>query len=391
MDIEKLQDQNYPIWVQFPNLRLNLWSSTGISKIASLIGCPIATDKLTASRPRLSYARVLLEVDLPFKEPLPDQIEIQGPDGKSYHQKVVYEFKPRWCSFCNSVGHDSQHCRKHVPKRVCVPVNKPVPSVSNEVREPVNKPSSVANEVREAVERGIFSDKNVVLNFQGSIAKESEKVLIDTAPVKHALLEKHAQNFPVSLQTGKTCTDFNQAEKVKQKAYSCSPPINSSGFTFVTRANTAKRPIMSDPGTSVEASQFSILDHQIFDLDPSNADRGVLLETKIVGDKKLQFIGKKIAKEWKWISNKQLANNARIWVLWYSEMLSVQEVKSSDQYITCAIKSKDDKLSCLFTAVYAHNLNDERKSLWEDLLTFKRSVDCPWFVGGDFNAIVNGD
>ncbi|XP_020258991.1 uncharacterized protein LOC109835426 [Asparagus officinalis] len=214
MDIEKLQDQKYPIWVQFPNLRLNLWSSTGISKIASLIGCPIATDKLTASRQRLSYARVLLEVDLPFKEPLLDQIEIQGPDGKSYHQKVVYEFKPRWCSFCNSVGHDSQHCRKHVQKRVWVP-NKPVPSVSNEVREPVNKPSIVANEVREAVERGIFSDKDVVLNFQGSVAKESKNVLIDTAPVKHALLEKHAHNFHVSLHTGKTCTDFNQAKKVK--------------------------------------------------------------------------------------------------------------------------------------------------------------------------------
>ena len=82
-EVEKIQDCSYPLWVQFPNLKLNLWSATGISKISSLIGCPITTDMLTATRQRLSYARVLLEVKLPLKESLPDTVEIQGPDGKS--------------------------------------------------------------------------------------------------------------------------------------------------------------------------------------------------------------------------------------------------------------------------------------------------------------------
>ncbi|XP_020242573.1 uncharacterized protein LOC109820787 [Asparagus officinalis] len=139
-DIEKLQDHSYPIWVQFPNLRLNLWNSTGISKVASLIGCPITTNKLTATRQRLSYARVLLEVKLPLTDPLPDQIQIQGPNGISYLQKVLYEFKPRWCSLCKNVGHETHprwcslcknvghethQCRRNTTKKIWV-MKKPV-------------------------------------------------------------------------------------------------------------------------------------------------------------------------------------------------------------------------------------------------------------------------
>ncbi|XP_020242548.1 uncharacterized protein LOC109820765 [Asparagus officinalis] len=72
-------------------------------------------------------------------------------------------------------------------------------------------------------------------------------------------------------------------------------------------------------------------------------------------------------------------------------MLSVQEVKTSDQYITCEVKSKDGKLSCLITAVYALNHNVGRKALWEELLSFKKNVVCPWLMGEDFNAIISSD
>ncbi|XP_020272596.1 uncharacterized protein LOC109847768 [Asparagus officinalis] len=123
-DMEKFQTCTYPMWVQFPNLRLNLWTPTGISKIVSIIGNPITTDKLTATRQRLSYAKVLLEIELPLKEALPDMIVIQGPDGKNHNQKVIYEFKPRWCSLCKVVGHETENCRRHNFTKKWVPVNR---------------------------------------------------------------------------------------------------------------------------------------------------------------------------------------------------------------------------------------------------------------------------
>ncbi|XP_020266803.1 uncharacterized protein LOC109842321 [Asparagus officinalis] len=92
-DIDKMNGNIYPLWIQLPGLRLNLWSSNAISKIASHIGRPIATDKLTANKQRLAYARVLVEVNMP--SPLPDLIPIHGPNGKIINQKVIYELKPK--------------------------------------------------------------------------------------------------------------------------------------------------------------------------------------------------------------------------------------------------------------------------------------------------------
>ncbi|KAJ6291154.1 hypothetical protein OIU76_023248 [Salix suchowensis] len=53
-----------PVWVKLSNLPLRCWSENCLSKIASVIGKPIQCDMLTSSMTRLSYARVLVEIDL---------------------------------------------------------------------------------------------------------------------------------------------------------------------------------------------------------------------------------------------------------------------------------------------------------------------------------------
>ncbi|XP_020271184.1 uncharacterized protein LOC109846370 [Asparagus officinalis] len=110
METNKSDECLYPLWIQLPALRLNLWNSKSISKIASIIGKPITTDMLTANKQRLTYARVLVEVKV--SSPLPDHITIQWPNGKTYNQKVLYEFKPRWCGICKFVGHDTNFYKK---------------------------------------------------------------------------------------------------------------------------------------------------------------------------------------------------------------------------------------------------------------------------------------
>ncbi|XP_020266380.1 uncharacterized protein LOC109841859 [Asparagus officinalis] len=59
--------------------------------------------------------------------------------------------------------------------------------------------------------------------------------------------------------------------------------------------------------------------------------------------------------------------------------------------MTCAVESKDCRLSCLITVVYALNDNSGRKSLWHDILAFKQNVSCPWIIGGDFNTIIDNN
>ncbi|CAI8595563.1 unnamed protein product [Vicia faba] len=56
-----------PLWITLPNLPMHLWGKKSISNIASTIGKPITTDECTAKKLCISYARVLVEVDITQK------------------------------------------------------------------------------------------------------------------------------------------------------------------------------------------------------------------------------------------------------------------------------------------------------------------------------------
>jgi hypothetical protein len=83
-----------PTWVRFPNLPLKCWTSICLSKIASMIGKPTHYDASTTSMTRLSYARVLVEVDLLMD--LPISVNVVLPNGSPLSQQVMYESLPRF-------------------------------------------------------------------------------------------------------------------------------------------------------------------------------------------------------------------------------------------------------------------------------------------------------
>ena len=78
-----------PAWVKFPNLPLECWTPNCLSKIASMFGITLQSDRLTSIMTRLSYARVLVEVNL--MDNLPFSIKVLLPNGSTIIQKVVYE------------------------------------------------------------------------------------------------------------------------------------------------------------------------------------------------------------------------------------------------------------------------------------------------------------
>lgn len=99
-----------PIWVRFPNLPLCYWSPICLFKIVSVIGKPIQCDHMTSTLSRLSYACVLVEIDL--RENLQQSVMISLPSGQVLHQKVVYESLPKFYNFCNVIGHTKLLCSK---------------------------------------------------------------------------------------------------------------------------------------------------------------------------------------------------------------------------------------------------------------------------------------
>ncbi|XP_058754195.1 uncharacterized protein LOC131627366 [Vicia villosa] len=95
-----------PLWVTFPQLPLAFWGESSIGKVASAIGKPIMTDECTAKKLRITYARVLIEVDITAE--LKEAIYIRDPQGNRMQQQVEYEWKPAFCRKCNKGGHDCE-------------------------------------------------------------------------------------------------------------------------------------------------------------------------------------------------------------------------------------------------------------------------------------------
>ncbi|XP_070057683.1 uncharacterized protein [Nicotiana tomentosiformis] len=78
-----------PLWVRFPKLPMNCWGVKSLSRIASNLGVPNYADDCTTRINRISYARVLIEIDI-TKE-LSDKIVVRNPNGKSFEQEVTYD------------------------------------------------------------------------------------------------------------------------------------------------------------------------------------------------------------------------------------------------------------------------------------------------------------
>lgn len=52
------------VWFRLPRLPLHYWGEESLSRITSVLGVPLLADECTTSQLRLSYARVLVEIDI---------------------------------------------------------------------------------------------------------------------------------------------------------------------------------------------------------------------------------------------------------------------------------------------------------------------------------------
>ncbi|KAL2248361.1 UNVERIFIED_CONTAM: Retrovirus-related Pol polyprotein from type-2 retrotransposable element R2DM [Sesamum indicum] len=113
------------VWVTLPSLSLECWHPNALGKIGSRLGTPIAMDSLTMKMERVSYARILVEVDASKK--LIEQVEFVMQNGITRKQPVVYEFTPKFYIACNRFGHLQETCQglPAVPP-IAIPAAAPV-------------------------------------------------------------------------------------------------------------------------------------------------------------------------------------------------------------------------------------------------------------------------
>ncbi|XP_048494487.1 uncharacterized protein LOC125494751 [Beta vulgaris subsp. vulgaris] len=134
-----------PVWVKFPNLPLSCWGGDSLSRIGSILVVPLFTDECTSKGLCISFARVLVEVDVTQK--LQDAVIVEEPNGKCFTQKVIYIWLPPFCKKCCKVGHNcevnsegrakTKVIQKWVPKKVNVA------TTSSNVEVPISRPIEV--------------------------------------------------------------------------------------------------------------------------------------------------------------------------------------------------------------------------------------------------------
>ena len=107
-----------PLWVNFPKLPLSCWGVGSLSRIASAIGVPLFADECTTKQTRISYARMLVEVNV--TKVIPQKIAVVDPNGKTFMQEVMLEWRPQYCDRCQKSGHLFQvesEPKEEMPKR----------------------------------------------------------------------------------------------------------------------------------------------------------------------------------------------------------------------------------------------------------------------------------
>ncbi|KAK4400547.1 hypothetical protein Sango_1160800 [Sesamum angolense] len=144
----KLKHTEVPVWIKLRHLPVELWTTDGLTMVASVIGRPLYLDAITRACTRLEFARVCVMLNVNSK--LPKHIVIMMPNehgGKSACKvDVEYEWLPPKCTNCTSLGHATKDCplTKPVKPAVSVYVRKnQIPTPDSRRGDPVAPPDPV--------------------------------------------------------------------------------------------------------------------------------------------------------------------------------------------------------------------------------------------------------
>ncbi|XP_010696567.1 uncharacterized protein LOC104909079 [Beta vulgaris subsp. vulgaris] len=175
-----------PIWVKMPNLPLNCWGEDSLSRIGSVLGVPLYADECTSQNLRISYARLLIEMDV--TQEIPKVVAVEDHNGIVFKQKLEYDWVPTFCKKCQVVGHtcggknvvDSRVVQKWIPKKVlpAEKVDDQLPPTMVAAVEQVGEEMVPAQtvEVTEVTEEPIVTPLNTRVN--NPVADEGEWRLV---------------------------------------------------------------------------------------------------------------------------------------------------------------------------------------------------------------------
>lgn len=77
--------------------------------------------------------------------------------------------------------------------------------------------------------------------------------------------------------------------------------------------------------------------------------------------------------------------------LWSSRLITVDRITVTSQEIHAMVKVYSSTQPWLFSVIYASNLFNCRKILWDNLIALRETYNGPWLIGGDFNEVLTAN
>lgn len=81
-----------------------------LSRIGSGLGNPLYADDCTTKIERVSYARMLINIDV--TRPLPKSVKVEYLNEEVFEHEIIYDSKPMYYLTCLQVGHCFQQNKK---------------------------------------------------------------------------------------------------------------------------------------------------------------------------------------------------------------------------------------------------------------------------------------
>lgn len=113
-----------------------------------------------------------------------------------------------------------------------------------------------------------------------------------------------------------------------------------------------------------------------------------LLETRINGNKADMVIVKLGFENSFIVKTNGFAGG--FWILW-NDNLKVEVLKAHTQFVHLWIQKLGEQVTFLSSVIYASPRKNWRVHLWENLVRIDETVNEPWILSGDFNAILNSE
>ncbi|GFS28741.1 hypothetical protein Acr_00g0003640 [Actinidia rufa] len=401
----------FPVWVQFKNLPLELWCEYALSRLGSKIGKPMFADKLTARRERISYARVLVEVDV--AKPITQEIHIILPNGDSVQQEVFYENLPLFCTHCKTISHSTKSCK--VLEKFAATRNKVQQAiVSATDSENVIQPSSSAAEKSKDIQLEWVTKKPRASNIQPS-NKVINKAPEPSSMNKFSLLESLPEAEGEQSQTIEIApTDLQIQELPKQQQVQVGGDINAEQAKQLARGEEHKRRQQQPPNPSGGPSDALKKNTKQIAKSVLSNTAAVSIAKPVISNTAAVSIAKPV------ISNTAATSIAKpaISNIATTSLIKTKTVASSSNPIPLMAKGeegrkkrdkqklgKSDKVSfaelCAdlggdspipnISFIYAFNSIVGRRPLWDSLYNFNVSLELPWLLLGDFNNVLKGE